>query len=335
MPDVFNFTFNDIPNLEGKVAIVTGGNSGLGEVVSRELACKGCKVYIASRSRTRAEAAIARIKTSIGTDENLVFFELDLETMRGAVAAAESFLKLESRLDILVANAGLGGIKSELTPDGFERTFGVNHLGHFAFVTTVLPLVIRTADDNVDSQVRIVIMTSKSYEKSSPIDFEDVKTTYHSKFAFFTLQDLLRRYARSKLANIYFMRELADLVKERKNIYVNACHPGLVYTNIFDLSTSPLPWYMRYIGERQAKWFGVNVNDGAKPALFLAADRRVIENDVKGALIYPGPTDGFIYFSNIYIRKINQLGMDVQSRKKLWQFSENALKKALESCSEC
>ncbi|KAK9238230.1 hypothetical protein V1525DRAFT_375583 [Lipomyces kononenkoae] len=331
MPDVFNFTFNDIPDLEGKVAIVTGGNSGLGEVISRELARKGCKVYIASRSQARAEAAMARIKTSIGTDEKLTFLELDLERMGGAVAAAKSFMKLESRLDILVANAGLGGIKSELTPDGYERTFGVNHLGHFAFVTTLLPLVIKTADDNAESQVRIVIMSSKAYEQAHPIDLENVRTTYHSKFAFSTLRDLLQRYARSKLANLYFMRELADLVKDRKNIYVNASHPGLVYTNIFNLSTSPLPWYMRYIGELHAKWFGINVNDGAKTALFLAADRRVIENDIKGALMYPGPTNGFVYYSNIYIREINKLGMDVQSREKLWQFSEAALAKALQS----
>ncbi|KAK9332779.1 hypothetical protein V1520DRAFT_334293 [Lipomyces starkeyi] len=328
MSATFNFTFDDIPNLEGKVAIVTGGNSGLGEVIGRELARKGCKVYIASRSQSRAEAAIARIKNSIGKDMNLLFLELDLETMKGAVAAAKFFMKRETRLDILVANAGLGGIKSELTPDGYERNFG--HLGHFAFVTTLLPLIFKTADDNAESDVRIVLMSSKSYEQAYPIDFENVRATYRSSFAFFTLQEMLQRYARSKLANLYFMRELADLVKDRKNIYVNASHPGLVYTNIFDLSTSPLPWYMRFLGEFHAKWFGSSVNDGAKTALFLAADTRVIKEDIKGILMYPGPTNGFVYFSNIYIRKINELGMDVERRKQLWRFSEAALEKALE-----
>ncbi|KAK9492886.1 hypothetical protein V1508DRAFT_417268 [Lipomyces doorenjongii] len=330
MSATFNFTFGDIRNLEGKVAIVTGGNSGLGEVISRELARKGCKVYIASRSQSRAEAAIARIKKSIGNDENLLFLELDLETMKGAVAAAKFFMKQETRLDILVANAGLGGIKSELTPEGYERNFGVNHLGHFAFVTTLLPLIFKTADDNAESDVRIVLMSSKSYEQARPIDFEDVRATYHSSFAFYTLHEMLQRYARSKLANLYFMRELADLVKDRKNIYINASHPGLVYTNIFDLSTSPLPWYMRFLGELHAKWFGINVNDGAKTALFLAADTRVIKEGIRGVLMYPGPTNGFMYFSNIYIRKINELGMNVDCRKQLWQFSEAALEKALE-----
>ncbi|KAJ8099314.1 hypothetical protein POJ06DRAFT_256635 [Lipomyces tetrasporus] len=328
MSATFNFTFDDIPNLERKVAIVTGGNSGLGEVIARELARKGCKVYIASRSHSRAEAAIARIREDIGTDENLAFLELDLETMKGAVMAAKFFMKLETRLDILVANAGLGGIKSELTPEGYERNFGVKHLGHFAFVSTLLPLIQQTADGNVDSDVRIVIMSSKSYENSHPIDFDNVRTTYHSWFAFLTLREMLQRYSRSKLANLYFMRELADLVKDRKNIYVNACHPGLVYTHIFDLSTSPLPWYMQLVGQLEAKLLGINVNDGVKTALFLAADRRVVDKNIKGILMYPGPTDGFVYFSNIYIRTINKLGLDDEARKQLWRFSEAALEKA-------
>lgn len=92
------------------------GSSGIGEVISRELARKNAKVYITTRSQSRADQAIARIRAASaeveGVENNLTFLEVDLETMKGATAAAKFFLKLEDRLDIVVANAGLGGIVS-------------------------------------------------------------------------------------------------------------------------------------------------------------------------------------------------------------------------------
>ncbi|KAK7205817.1 hypothetical protein BZA70DRAFT_266929 [Myxozyma melibiosi] len=334
----YGFTFDDIKDLSGKVAIVTGGNSGLGEVIARELARKHAKVYIAARSPARAEQAIARIKAALsdvdGLDDNLLFLELDLETMKGSVAAAKFFMKLESRLDILVANAGLGATKSELTPDGYERNFGVNHLGHFAFITTLLPLIEKTATEHPESDIRIVLQSSTIHYRATKIDYSDVTKTYKSSWSALTLQEMMGRYARSKLANVYLSRELSERLKDYKNIYVNACHPGLVYTHIFDLSTSPLPSWMQYIGSRHAWLCGVPLDDGVKTALFLATDKRVVTENIKKVFMYPGPQTplaGFFYCSSVFPKPLNSIGSDDEEARKLWEFSEQALAKATAS----
>ncbi|KAK9459160.1 uncharacterized protein V1516DRAFT_559670 [Lipomyces oligophaga] len=332
MAPTYQFTFDDIPDLSGKIAIVTGGNSGLGEVIARELARKNAKVYIAARSQARVTAAIARIKQAIGTDENLHYLETDLETMASAAQSATYFTKLETKLDILVANAGLGAIKSELTPDGYERNFGINHLGHFAFVMTLLPLLKLTAVQDPTSEVRIVIQSSQSYQQACLIDYEDLTKTYKSIWHPLTLREMLGRYARSKLCNIYFMLELADRLKDIPNIYVNATHPGLVYTHIFDLSTSPLPYYMQRIGEWHAWLCGIPVDHGAKTVLFCAASKQIIDDDLKAKFLYPapqGPFGGFVYFSGVYPRELTALGANRDESKKLWEFSERALSSAL------
>ncbi|KAK9450825.1 uncharacterized protein V1518DRAFT_411801 [Limtongia smithiae] len=325
----YGFTFDDIPDLEGKVAIVTGGNSGIGFVIARELARKKAKVYIAARSQSKAETAIAAIKEATGTDENVSFLELDLESMKSATASARFFAKLESRLDILIANAGVAGIRSELSPDGYERIFAINHLGHFAFITALLPLLIQTADENPTSDVRVVLQSSRSYEMAKPLDLAKVSDVYTGTFGPFIGLDILARYARSKLCNLYFALELAELVKDIKNIYVNACHPGLIWTPIFSLADSPLPSYISVIAEWQAWLFGLPVNDGAKAALYCATDKHVIENDTKGKFYYP--FGGAFRYFYLYERDITKLGADVDARKELWQFSEQALAKSLAS----
>lgn len=210
----------------------------------------------------------------------------------------------------------------------------MNHLGHFAFLTTLLPLIERTAAANPKSDVRIVIQSSQSFYNASKIDYQDLTKTYSSSWGFLTLREMLGRYARSKLANIYFMRELAKRTNDIPNLYVNASHPGLVYTNIFDLSTSPLPRYMQIIGEYQAWLFGIPVDDGAKTALFLASDKRVIKDGLKRIFLYPapqGPLGGYVYFNGVYPRALNSLGEDGDEASKLWEFSEQALAKALNS----
>jgi len=134
MSDKFYFNFEDIPNLEGKVAIVTGyiwlffvliwlvdydddsnnltsndsGNSGVGEGIAKALAKKGCKVYIACRSQSRAEATVERLKAQDIPDKKIHILEVDLESVKNVVAAAKYFMKLENRLDIFIGNAGVG-----------------------------------------------------------------------------------------------------------------------------------------------------------------------------------------------------------------------------------
>ncbi|KAK9469954.1 hypothetical protein V1512DRAFT_200453 [Lipomyces arxii] len=326
MLEKIGFELDDIPQLNGKVAIVTGGNSGIGEVISRELARRGCKVYIAGRSQSRIEAAIARIKAAIGMDENLFALDLDLETMKGAVASAKHFMKLENRLDILMANAGLVALESELTPEGYEKTFC--HLGHFAFVTTLLPLIEQTADDYPESDVRIVVTSSRSYASAKKIDYDDVKKAFNGSGHLSMLFNMLGRYARSKLCNIYFAKELAEILASRKNVYVNAMHPGVIPTNIFNLTNSPLPRYLQAIGTWQAKVIGLNVDDGSKTGLFLATSPLVISKDFRGEMIYPGPW-GLVYYRYVYKHNLNDLALNVDEQKHLWSFSENALEEAL------
>ncbi|KAK9480339.1 hypothetical protein V1514DRAFT_276522 [Lipomyces japonicus] len=328
----YDFTFDNIPDLQGKTAIVTGGNSGIGEVISRELASKGAKVYIAGRSEIRVRNAIARIRTAVSTidddNEKLQYLPVDFESQKNAVQAAKLFAKLEPKVDIIVANAGVAGIKSELTAEGWERTFA--HLGHFAFVTTLLPLIRSSAEQAGDSEIRIVVTSSRSYERASPLELTALQDTFKGTFAPLVAYDLLSRYSRSKLANLYFARQLSLQLRELPNVYVNAHHPGLIATNIFHLENSPLPRWMQFVAYWQARLLGIPVDDGAKAALFLAADKRVVSDNINDKLIYPGPVDGFLHYSYLYVKQYNALAQDLGAAAKLWEFSEHALGRALE-----
>ncbi|CAG8660620.1 266_t:CDS:2, partial [Cetraspora pellucida] len=190
-----HFVFNDIPDLSGKVAIVTGANAGIGIVTARELARKNAHVFVASRSKEKGESAVELIKKE--TNNNSVeFLQLDLQSLNSVKNAAETFLARKLPLHILVNNAGMLTQTFGLTQDGIQDQFGVNHIGHFLFTLLLLPTIKASAPS------RIVNISSMAHQYTPPggIEFDKLNDpNAHTAF---------QRYAQSKLANILFTIEL-------------------------------------------------------------------------------------------------------------------------------
>lgn len=199
-----------------KIAIVTGANSGMGLATSAALARKGIKVIMACRNRERGEAALSEARSRAGNGANLELMLCDLGSIASIRAFAAAYTAKYPALDILVNNAGVVAIKRQLTEDGFELDFGVNHLGHF-LLTLLLLDRLKAAE-----QGRIVVVASGAYKIGS-MHYGD--PTLSKGF------NPAKAYGRSKLANILFARELAKRLRDSR-VTVNSLHPGAVGTNL-------------------------------------------------------------------------------------------------------
>ncbi len=231
-------------DLKGKVVVITGANTGIGEVTAHQLAALGAKVYLACRSKDRTEPVVANIRSGTGNAE-VHFLDLDLSSFESVRAAAKMFLALERPIDLLINNAGLAGAKG-LTTDGFELAFGVNHLGHFLFTDL---LVDRIVDGG-----RIVNVSSRAHYKAKSIDWEDLRQPTTGLTG-------LKAYSVSKLANVLFTKSLAKRLAHR-NITTYSLHPGVVASDVW----RQVPWPVQPLIKR----FMITVEDGAKTTLYCA-----------------------------------------------------------------
>lgn len=205
----------DIPDQSGRTAVVTGANSGIGLVTARELARKGAQVILACRSEARGREAVALIHRQVyGAD--VEFAPLDLADLSSVRAFAETYP--HDRLDLLINNAGVMALPYGTTADGFERQFGVNHLGHFA-LTGLLLSRLRAAP------AARVVSVSSGLHALSALDLTDLNSErrYRRWIA----------YARSKTANLLFIHELARQLRAAgSTVVAAAAHPGYASTNL-------------------------------------------------------------------------------------------------------
>ncbi|CAH7685870.1 hypothetical protein PPACK8108_LOCUS20465 [Phakopsora pachyrhizi] len=200
-----------------RVAIVTGGNTGIGYITCLELARHGAKVYMACRVQSRAETAIEKIKQEV-PDAKMEFLFFDLTILSTAKKAAQEFSSKESRLDILM------NTPYQLSPDGIELQ-ACNGTGHFALTAQLLPILKKTDSTVSDSHVRIVNISSIAHYFLLNPDFSSLESlNKHNK----TRWD---RYANSKLSNILHINELQKAL-QGTNIHCIAVHPGLVGTDL-------------------------------------------------------------------------------------------------------
>jgi retinol dehydrogenase 12 len=209
---------DDHDGARGRTFLVTGGNTGIGLSTATELARRGGRVYIACRSATAGEAAVAAIKATSGS-RDVWLLPLDLSSLASVRSCADAFLALDEPLHVLVNNAGLGGHRG-LTSDGFEVHFGVNHLGHYALTLLLLDRLTASGPD-----ARIVNVSSAAHYGATGIDFDALRRRTSS----FTGQ---REYAVSKLCNVLFTQELT---RRLAGADVSACalHPGVVASDIW------------------------------------------------------------------------------------------------------
>ena len=201
--------------LDGKTVIITGGNTGIGKEVALDLAKRGGRVIIACRDTTKGAAAQKEI-VEVSGNENVVLKKLDLASMKSIREFANQVLAEEPQIHILICNAGVMFTPYQLTEDGFELQFGVNHLGHFLLSNLLLDRIKESAPS------RIVVVASLAHY-TGYLDFKDMMWSkrYNPQLS----------YCRSKLANVMFARELAKRVKG-SGVTVCSLHPGTVYTEI-------------------------------------------------------------------------------------------------------
>jgi NAD(P)-dependent dehydrogenase (short-subunit alcohol dehydrogenase family) len=204
---------DDIPDLDGKVAVVTGANSGLGLQVARRLAARGARVLLACRNTDKAEAAAERI----GALAEVV--ALDLASLASVERAAGEIRQRTDRLHILVNNAGLMAVDFALTEDGFETQIGVNHLGHFALTGRLVGLLASTPGS------RVVNVSSMAH-RNGLLRLDDLmwRNRRYSRWG---------AYSQSKLANLLFTFE-ADRRFAEAGVptQVLAAHPGVTRTDL-------------------------------------------------------------------------------------------------------
>jgi NAD(P)-dependent dehydrogenase (short-subunit alcohol dehydrogenase family) len=214
-----HWTSADIPPQPGKLALVTGANSGVGFHAALELARAGAQVILACRNLDKANAARQRILAEVPAAQ-LEPAALDLASLTSIRAFTQTFLAQPRSLDLLVNNAGVMALPTrQLTADGFELQIGTNHLGHFALTGLLLPAIFNAPSP------RIVNVSSIAHRGGS-IRFDDLHWTHGYK--------PWPAYRQSKLANLYFTFELDRRLRStHPNVAAIAVHPGVAKTNLF------------------------------------------------------------------------------------------------------
>jgi NAD(P)-dependent dehydrogenase (short-subunit alcohol dehydrogenase family) len=298
----------DIPDLTGRVAVVTGANGGLGLESAKALAGAGAHVVMAARNQEKAQAAYGEIMAD-SPDASLEIVELDLGSQKNTKAAAAAIVAAHPSVDILINNAGLMAMPERRTEDGYEMQLGVNHLGHWTFTAGLMPALL-AADS-----ARVVTVTSTAHHFGRPVDPDNV--TMEGSY------DPWGAYGRAKLANYLFAVGLQQEF-ERRGLAAQSfvAHPGLSNTNLqVHAHEQGGAGRMGPFWVKMASLTGMSAARGALPQLRAATD--------------PAAKSGEMYaprFGNngaAVSRPIMRRGND-KDIARLWEISEQETGVALE-----
>ena len=275
-----------VPDLSGKVILITGATDGIGRVTAEALAKKGARVVLVGRNPEKTRSVVSEIKNNTH-NEQVDYMLADLSNQAEVRALAQAFKDRYDRLDVLINNAGALFMSRQTSADGYEMTFALNHLAYFLLTNLLLDLLIKSAP------ARIVNVSSAAHV-ASKLNFEDLQNEHG-----FTGW---RAYAQSKLANLYFTYELARRL-EGTGVTVNALHPGFVASN-FGKSNGSIfrPLFSLFqIG-------AISPEKGAETEIYLAASP-----DVAGVT---GK-----YFSNKKQVSSSSVSYDQEAAQRLWDAS--------------
>jgi len=288
------FTHADVPDQSGRTILVTGANTGLGFETAKVLAAQGARVLLGCRSVDKANAAIDAIRVDV-SDANLDVVQLDqadLSSVRDAAAQVNE----EARLDVLVNNAGIMMPPKEMTVDGFESQFGVNHLGTFALTS----LLLGKLDEQPDARV---VVTSSIVHRGAKIFFDDITAERRYRAQ--------NRYGQSKLANLMFAFELdRRLRRARSSTIVVGCHPGIADTEL----ARHLPSLVRFAVPVFRPFFN-SASEGAWPTLMAATALGVEGGE------YLGPTRRGETAGPAGTAKASSVARDGALAARLWELS--------------
>ncbi len=255
------FTASDVADQSGRTFFITGANSGLGFETARVLAGRRGRVLLGCRTESKAVTATEAIRAETpGADVDYVL--LDQADLASVKRAAE-VVTTEDRLDVLINNAGIMRPPRELTTDGFESQFGVNHLSTFALTAHLLPKL-------ADGESGRVVVTSSIAHRDGEIYFDDISAEQS--------YDPMARYRQSKLVNLMFMFELDRRLRAADSPTIAvACHPGIADTELF----KSMPSWMKLIAPAVKPFFNTAAA-GAWPTLLAATGPRVQGGDYYG-----------------------------------------------------
>ncbi|WP_241191453.1 oxidoreductase [Deinococcus psychrotolerans] len=288
-----DWTEADIPDQTGKVAIVTGANSGLGFETARALAQRGAAVIMACRNPAKADTAAKKIQ-SLNPAGSVSVMALDLGNLDSVRSFAEAFKAKYDRLDLLINNAGIMVPPQGETEQGFETQFGVNHLAHFALSAQLIDLL------NATPGARVISVSSTAH-RFGQMDFDDLnwKTRPYNAW---------QAYGQSKLANLLFIYELQrKLDAARKGTLALAAHPGYAATGLQGEGGGM---------QLANRLFAQTQQMGALPTLYAAT-----APDVRGGQ-YFGPSGLAELGGNPQRAMSSERSHNISDAWKLWKISE-------------
>jgi len=290
------WTAADIPDQTGRVAVITGANTGLGYETAAALAQHGAHVVLAVRNLDKGKDAAARI-TAESPQADVALQELDLTSLESIRAAADQLRAEHDRIDLLINNAGVMWTPKSTTKDGFELQFGTNHLGHFAFTGLLLDRLLPGAGS------RVVTVSSSGHRIRAAIHFDDLQ--WERSYS------RVGAYGQSKLANLLFTYELQRRLAPRGTTIAVAAHPGGSRTEL----TRNLPALLDRVTPLIEPLFQ-GADMGALPTLRAATDPGVLGGQ------YFGP-DGFAELRG-YPKLVasSEKSHDVDVQRRLWAVSE-------------
>jgi NAD(P)-dependent dehydrogenase (short-subunit alcohol dehydrogenase family) len=287
------WTSDDVPGQHGRLAVVTGANTGLGFETARVLAARGASVVLAVRDAEKGKAAAARIAaTAPGAD--VMVQSLDLASLDSIRAAAGELRAQHPRIDLLINNAGVMFPPKQTTGDGFELQFGTNHLGHFALTGLLLEQMLPVPGS------RVVTVSSLAHRIQARIHFDDLQSERSYR--------RVAAYSQSKLANLLFTYELQRRLSGAGTTIAVAAHPGLAATELTRNSPAIAAFGYALVSQKAAM--------GALPVLRAATDPAVVGGQYYGpggflgARGYPTPA------------KSSGQSHDTAIQRRLWAVSE-------------
>lgn len=283
--------------MQGKTVLITGANTGIGEVTARELARMGATVLASGRDRHKLEKAVSAMRAATG-NQAIHPLVADLAVMDQVIALAEDVAARTDRLDVLINNAGVILGERRETPDGLETTFAVNHLAPYLLTDRLQPLLLRAAPS------RIVTVSSGWHTAVDGLDFDDLQSReqYDGKVA----------YQRSKLANILFTRALARRL-QGTGVTANSLHPGVVRTRFGQ--DGDMRGALAFLF-KLARPFFIGPEKGARTSIYLASSAEV--EGVSGQ-----------YFVKCRPETPSRAALDDTAAERLWEESRRLLSRWL------
>ena len=274
-----------VSRLQNRVALVTGANTGIGQVTARRLCEMGAHVFVACRNAASGQAAVDAIRAAVAGAQ-IELLPLDLGDLQSVRACASAFLQRDLPLHLLVNNAGLAGAKGK-TASGFELAFGTNHIGHFLLTQLLLDRIKQA------TSARIVTVSSRAHYRASGLDWAALRETTASTVG-------LVEYNNSKLANALFSAELARRLAGT-GVAAYSLHPGVVATDVWREVPRPFRWLLK-LGM-------ISVERGAATTMYCATAAECAG-------------ESGLYYDKCRIKTASEMAQDKALAAELWRRSE-------------